>query len=66
MKVFMVLGHCLPYFCFEVHWQPLLHEGAYMVAELAVAICDRKEVGVLQVAKVRHCDPRVLVYLVRV
>ena len=65
-EVLIVLLEHEAHLSFDELGQALLHVGRDFTAVLTVTIGDGEEVTVLEATEVRHCNPSVLVLLVRV
>ena len=55
-----------PQFCFDELGQALFHRGGHFTPILTVSVSHCEKVTVLEAAKVGHCNPRILIHLVRV
>lgn len=65
-QVLVVLLEHEAHLCLDELRQALLHVARHFPPVLTVAVRHREKVAVLEAAEVGHCDPRILVLLVRV
>ena len=62
----VIFGEDLSQFGFDRKRKPSFNLGRDFFAPLAMTVGNREEMTVFQTTKVRHCDPCILVLLVRI